>query len=184
MNDLKTGLFLVLFLFSLGTSAQKTEVIKWNDEKLVWADFKGKADKKASVSAMSFVGISYSFASLNKKVTEVEVFASFDKQKSWTKSDAIELLAHEQLHFDIVEVYVRKIRKFAQEAFDRNQRSQQYITKQITKLQSEYKKTQTKYDSETKHGIVKDKQKKWQVDVEKQLNELRSYQNPIVKLAN
>ena len=90
-------------------------------------------------------------------MTEVEVFASFDKQKSWTKSDAIELLAHEQLHFDIVEVYVRKIRKFAQEAFDRNQRSQQYITKQITKLQSEYKKTQTKYDSETKHGIVKDR---------------------------
>ena len=83
------------------------------------------------------------------------------------------ILAHEQLHFDITELHVRKLKK---------QISTLKVTKNIgsildrllQNINNELSKMQNQYDSESKNSIDKDAQYKWEVFIAK---ELKAYQN-------
>lgn len=81
------------------------------------------------------------------------------RNESWTKdttSDAV--LAHEQLHFDIAEVYGRKLRKAIRNVSDRQPES---FSKVIQPIFAEEIKMQDQYDRETSHGTYTNRQDAW-----------------------
>ena len=118
------------------------------------------------------------------KINFIFVQAIFRPSVSWFKKDQLhpdnweKLLKHEQGHFDLVEIYARKFepklnQKFKNKSFTCKGKTdgekEEFCIKEIkkltedyfNKLRPEYIKFDEKYDSDTKHGIDKEKQKEY-----------------------
>jgi len=147
-------------------------------KKLQWADFKGEPDSLSPFSANTYSGLAYKYAirrEIKKQIVTCEVNGYFIPEKSWVKkgfeNDA-ELLAHEQLHFDITELFVRKFRqRLKNTRFSRNPKKQiEVIYKKIT---AERVAMQKQYDLETNHSENKKMQQKWQYKINMLLNKFQ-----------
>ena len=101
----------------------------------------------------------------------------FTRNASWVLPDSKQdsLLQHEQLHFDLCELYGRKFRKTLTEQswsilhFDRQ------VNELFGKMWNEYRAAQDTYDEETQHGLVRDKQLEWMGSVNRELTELGAF---------
>tara|TARA_R110002167_G_scaffold359094_2_gene575521 strand:+ start:238 stop:738 length:501 start_codon:yes stop_codon:yes gene_type:complete len=151
-------------------SAQEEEVIPWSHEaRLSWADFKGKPTNTRA-AAVTSSGITYRFSSVSKGdevVLEYEVDTHFYPNKSWYQPamcDAV-ILQHEQLHFDITEIYARMMRKRLQDTkFTKNVKSEIFaIYKEITSALNRF---QNLYDKETDFSRDLEQQDLWTVKIE------------------
>ena len=91
----------------------QVETILWDKNKLLtWKDFKGIVDEKNIHDAISTCDILFNYKRIGdtlKLITRCE----FHPDKSWVKKDkqTLYLLKHEQAHFDIVEIFTRKLRQ-------------------------------------------------------------------------
>ncbi len=161
------------------------DIIEWKkDYKLTWDDFKGEPDlSKGNTIAMSAVSIKKYKFTFNKKIGISRVNALFNCKNSWSKTKKNEeLLNHEQGHFDITEIYARKLRKkLNNKRFKRNTFSQEIddIYNTVYKEAVEY---QNLYDRETDHHKNREKQKEWDIKIAKELQELDKYSNPEITI--
>lgn len=166
-------------VFSFSISAQ---IIFWKEgEKLTWDDFKKeKSERNSMAVAYAFCGLTYEVtkSSNPKDPVRIEVKSVFNQEKSWkSKENATDyILKHEQNHFDIAEIFARKIRKMVQEKIRTSGEYDRYFKKYYSDLYKEYLAFQEKYDYETHHGINKDIQEKYNQLIENQLTELNHYQ--------
>jgi predicted secreted Zn-dependent protease len=79
------------------------------------------------------------------------------------------LLAHEQLHFDIAEVFARKLRlKLSQLSYS-PENYQEKMDGVFEKILAEMEEIHDRYDRETEHGLDEKAQQKWAQMVEKKL---------------
>lgn len=150
--------------------------IKWDkDRKLTWTDFKGKApntnDNVAAMTSLDFIVESKS----NSRDKEAKVFIQniFSTKESWVKKNSRNvpgLLEHEQGHFDLGEIYARKLRKRIANNPDKNK-----IMEYVEQAYESLHKIQDLYDKETVHSIDKVRQKEWLLKIAKELNELEKY---------
>ena len=83
------------------------------------------------------------------------------------------ILAHEQLHFDITELHVRKLKKQIS-ALKVTKNIGSILDRLLHNINNELSKMQNQYDSESKNSTDKDAQYKWEVFIAK---ELKAYQN-------
>lgn len=161
-------------LFVLSLSAQDEETITWKSGvKLSWSNFKGEPTNTRA-AAVTASGLTYNFSTLRKNddVVEVnfEVKSYFYPKESWYRpevSDAI-ILKHEQLHFDITELFARKfLERLNKTTFTNNAKEEvKAIYKQINTALNEY---QNLYDSETNFSRNREQQQAWEVKLEKLL---------------
>ena len=144
--------------------------IIWNKaRKLTWNDFKAEPPADTPVAALTASGISYSFSSVqNGDEMEIRyiVTANFYPNRSWyqPKYGSSNVLAHEQLHFDITELFARKFRQRLDSArFTKDIKAEvRTIFQQINRELSEY---QDRYDLETNSSRLLDRQREWQLKV-------------------
>ncbi|MGB0918032.1 MAG: DUF922 domain-containing protein [Flavobacteriales bacterium] len=169
------------FIFLLATAsgfAQNTckHCLEWNENrKLTWADFKGKPNKLSRNEALTDSGMSIGLA-CDDNSSEVTIRCFFDPKKSWAKDERSEyLLAHEQLHFDITELFVRKLRKQIDKLGDDCDKLNKYIEKYYNENYKDFVKYQHAYDSESRHSIDKEKQAYWEKKVALELEQLKPY---------
>ncbi len=160
----------------------KDSIIYWNKQtKLTWKDFHGirpeheLTDYGTEAMAASAVEISYPAMILGKSIS-FKVYCRFVKDKSWTK-DTIskKLLAHEQLHFDIGELYARKIRQKIYLLEGQGVKNYDTYKQDIDKLLEERDSTDIKYDKETLHGAIDFAQQEWNEKIAKELEKLKEY---------
>lgn len=154
MDTLKLFCF-SFFLLALGTVfCQEQETIPWSsDRKLTWEDFKGKPLKTEWAAATTASGISYEFSTsgtLDNLKVNFKVHTDFYPQKSWYRPEMCDsvVLSHEQLHFDISELFARKMRKKLKEtSFTQNVKAEvREIYREILKSLTAF---QNKYDHQT-----------------------------------
>lgn len=172
---------ILAFLFCTISFQTGEAVISWEDDyKLSWSDFKGKPKPNSGAVAETASGISFGFSvkELNSNVVSytAEVHAYFSVEKSWFHKDKASdyILNHEQLHFDITELFARKFRK---------EIAQQKVSNDIkAKLKVIYKKhvtdlgtMQKRYDAETDHSKKIDAQQRWQLFIKKELDKLSKF---------
>ena len=179
---------LLLLISSIAFSQSKTAVIDnsiivWKEsQKLEWKDFSGEMDKDVFGTAKTVYKIEivpievYVDEDDNiQNIEQLSVIAHFYKNLSWTSSRNVALLAHEQLHFDIAELYARKIRKrFSQLKSNGEFRFSQFQF-EYSKLMNACKNFQKKYDLETKHGSNINMNKQWIKTIRNSLKELEYY---------
>lgn len=158
------------------------DVLYWDENVLLsWEDFKINFDLDIVHHAQSATGI-YSFWECNDNHYEFIVGCVFDRTKSWVKywvkfdrKNTSQLLNHEQTHFDLTEVYARKIRYALSTVPDPCRKSQSEMKAIVNKLLEEFKTEEKRYDSATKHGRDTDKQLLWDKNVYRMLEMLDQY---------
>lgn len=110
--------------------------------------------------------------------------ATFSINTSWVikKYETGELLKHEQLHFDIIELFARKLRKRILNTKITTKGTQEQLKKLQTDLQNEENAYQNLYDKQTDHSRNKQKQKEWGEKIAKELKELEDYSDPTIEV--
>ena len=173
----KTLLLLILsFCSTTSNSQEKDSIIIWNKNyKLSWNDFSGKNYiNKYNSSAISSLKLYYIQSYYKNKIHSYNVITLFYRYKSFSSSNSLNLLKHEQIHFDIHEIFARKIRKHFQ--LLKNQNSSEYTYNRIfTKYIDSLAIYQEKYDLDTDYSIIEKRQNFWNKIVAKKLQELDDY---------
>ena len=186
-------LFLCVFISSLSLFAQETAGIEYSpDVDFNWSLFKGKvnpghvASMGKNTGAVTVSSLTYN-TTVKGKTAMVKVSAVFLPFESWTKypklANADEALEHEKRHFDICEIYARKIRQaimmnhFSQARFGTS------LASLFNKIVNEYRLEQIKYDRETKHSMDPVQQKRWNALIDTSLESLSAYSTPTVKIS-
>ena len=132
--------------------------LSWNDFKGVVPELKSQEFVAETASELEFQFRSGAFSS----ALTLDLQCRFITEKSWVRSDAANdyVLGHEQLHFDITELYARMLRKRLQDA-QLTSKDQSKAAQMFNTISEEHRLRQERYDRQTKHGLLKDQQKQW-----------------------
>lgn len=174
MNLLKpVAVCLCLMMACYGGFAQDS--IAWKpDYKLKWEDFRGVPDRTSDRIAITVSNIGYSLG-YNKTSYSVKVKCVFVKRKSWTTTADSAVLVHEQGHFDISEIYARKLRKAFKEYKFNPQTVQADLKAIFTRLNSDRRLYNELYDIETDASRNPTMQKQWNKKLADELNALKAF---------
>lgn len=174
-------LIFALYLVTATINAQDQaydpkEYLQWNEfYKLRWDDFKGSPAEDAAGDAATSVQIKAKPYLVKNKV-RYNVYALFNKNKSWTRDQSsAQLLVHEQLHFDLAEVFARKIRKKVRELSGEGINDVKVYNQAIQILLQESNEADQLYDLETLHGALDQKQAAWAKKIQDELAALKNY---------
>ncbi len=159
------GLELAFYLSPDPRSAEQSFV--WNAARpLSWDDFAGpvRAGSADHTAAETNCGIAVetNLASSGGKA-RVYVFNTFDKRTSWVRpgKDLPDILAHEQVHWDICELYTRRM----QARFDKTHITGATLKRKVNEIYQEvsreYEEYQEQYEQETQHGTIAEAQQRW-----------------------
>ena len=165
MDLVKPCLLLLLFLLIVEVSQEK-DAIPWQpDRKLSWADFKGTPPGGKRVAATTASGISYSYTTIGSNgryKLDYKVTTLFYPHQSWYHSELCDsvVLSHEQLHFDISELYARKMR-FRLERTSFSENVKQEIRDIYQETLKELADFQDQYDWETNFSRNREAQLEW-----------------------
>ncbi|MDX2361980.1 MAG: DUF922 domain-containing protein [Crocinitomicaceae bacterium] len=153
-------------------------IIVWSaDSKLNWSDFQAEPDLNDEYLARSWVQIGLTSKQYEDKVV-IQVPTYFYKSRSWSKKkSSTNLLAHEQLHFDITELMARHIR---QEFSEYKLTDVKSGFKELKSIYHKYYSTELDkysraYDAETNHGIIREEQEKWESKIAQELKSMEDY---------
>lgn len=164
--------FLILLSF-----LQTSSTIEWEkDRKLTWDDFKGKPEINSTKAALTYSSIHAQFG-YNDKSLQYTITCSFDGMKSWGRIKNDYILKHEQGHFDLTEVFARKLNKdLSAYRFNKNtvgddiNRIYQSVVDELTMIQQ-------KYDKETDHSRDFPLQSQWNHKIDSMLTVTHNYRN-------
>ena len=168
-----TVIFLAALLVSGDLFSQDT--IVWSaGTKLGWEDFVGKADAASPFVAVSVSGIQYKLRFGGNGMSD-SVFVVFYRTESWVKTRTAGELVHEQGHFDITEVYARKMRKRLQDFVPRQGSLELQLGMLYDEVERERDAEENRYDRETKHGGDAGRQAVWNKKILDDLDELEEF---------
>lgn len=168
------GIILVAigFLLLSGNQEEEETVLWQPTRKLNWSNFKGKpANNRAA--AVTASGLTYTISTLTKNgviTVTFDVSAYFYPDKSWYRPEVCDsvILSHEQLHFDITELFARKFRaQLKTKKFTSNAKNEVGVLyKQINR---ELHTFQERYDAETNFSRDREKQLSWNKTIAEKL---------------
>ena len=149
------------------------DIVVWSqNRKLTWADFQGEVDQaaKAIEAAKSRIAISLDMSC--GATSKLTLTAEFEKGNSWVKPGETtdRLLRHEQTHFDIVELFRRRLDKTIRQAGNACG-NRELIASRYKENDRALSDEQARYDAETKHGTDLESQQQWTERVLKALKE-------------
>lgn len=174
---MKGLMIFVLVLLSIAAMGQgrNEELIGWNaGQKLTWADYKGKPKENSDAAASTATYLGFEF-NVGKEGFDYKITCTFSKTKSWGLHKTDYILTHEQGHFDIAEIYARKLNKLMREyRFDKNTFKEDLKTI-YQSIALEKDAFQNQYDEETNHSIKREKQADWLKKISDQLHELAKF---------
>ncbi len=176
-------LFITLIICSQQLIGQNDSIIFWDeDNKLTKSDFKGSVidsikTKQFGITptAVSFIGLSIIYKHVQGNL-QVSIKSYFDRNKSFYR-DSIgkSTLDHEQCHFDISELYVRKMRKKISNLKRKNIYTEKAFNAVIDSLNVERYKYNDKFDFDTFYGSIESVQNEWIERIQSELNELSDF---------
>lgn len=145
--------------------------------RLRWSDFQADPPRGGVESALTSYGLYYAWR-CRGRVFEFRVIAAFHPRQSWVKAAVVRdsvasrrTLAHEQTHFDIAEVYARRMRLHFGALVDPCQRSDATLDADAQRLVRQGQTTQRRYDAETLHGLELGQQARWQAEIDRELKD-------------
>jgi hypothetical protein len=172
--------FVVCLLAAHAVSGQK---IIWEEgRKLTWENFRSPVNRKKNPYVAAYTHCGWEFYSEKssdpKAPVKITIKTLFHEDKSWKDVKKMDdyILLHEQKHFDIAELFVRKFRKAVAEKIKNSGDYNRYFKAIYDGISADYKNFQMAYDRETRHGIDKKKQTEYNQSISEQLDNLKSYQ--------
>ncbi|WP_296313140.1 DUF922 domain-containing protein [Winogradskyella sp. UBA3174] len=156
----------------------ETEIVWSVNRKLTWDDFKGQPDQITYPNALALTNSGFGYESSANLFKDGKLFIQcvFKTYESWVlpNSSTDYILRHEQIHFDITEIYSRKLRK-ALTDLKITAVNADKAKPVFDKIFKEFNKRQDRYDSETKRGAKKETQEFWEATVKIELAKYALY---------
>jgi hypothetical protein len=168
LHSIRSILFLLLVSFTSRVMAQDEHKVFWHKDSLLkWSDFKGPVDATSKFHALTLAEISfkYNWTLKNNNYTFTFTGGSFlNTSRSWsiTEKQTPELLRHEQIHFDIAEIFARiSLQTLTRTAYTATFKTtiDQIIEDNLRNM----KVMHDLYDEQTDHSKQKKMQVKWEV---------------------
>lgn len=146
------------------------------DYRLSWDDFlcEPKHNTDAVASTSTALGIAYQIR--GGKLT-YQITCKFSKKKSWGLVKTPYILAHEQAHFDITEIFARKLNQALQNYTLNRPTFQKDINTIYESIVKTKEAVQAAYDGETDHSRNKRKQAEWLERIDGLLADTQPYAN-------
>jgi hypothetical protein len=170
-------IFLLLPLLAFAAS-RNSNLIDWNpDYKLVWEDFRARPNPASPNAALTATELRFDIKYNSEKGYQYHITCQFNKNKSWGRVRTDYILSHEQGHFDIAEIYARRLCKaFREYKPDSNpQAANKEISGIYQNIMQQMDQRQKDYDAETQNSIIKEKQAEWLKKIAEELKSLQSY---------
>lgn len=176
-----TLFFSLIFLttnIAVGQISQ--DILEWSPtHKLTIDDFAIKTKSLETTSSFAQFSVDYQVngfdfmtKNFNKKVHNYII-----KTASWidTTANVSQSLIYQQTLFDICEIYTRQFRKALRENRKKIANGTAIAKELNDKIMTEFSKRRIDYDRETKYGADLTKQKLWEVQIQKELSELKDF---------
>lgn len=186
MNSKITYFLICLFVFpiSKNSKCQEGNEILWGDHEINWNDFKGIPNPNISSNYLANLTSSINIDGKYVRRDSVVYFikAYMNKDLSWTRTNSDTILNHERRHFDITEIYVRKLRKLYWERHFKRSTLNRDLDLYYKLILAERNQKQDIYDKETNHGINYMKQLEWDKRIRSELQQLKEFEKVSVPL--
>jgi hypothetical protein len=141
----------------------------------MWSDFKGTIDQgDPETGARSSIYVYYNLTPCDK-VYYWNIKVVFDRETAWARNKSIDLLVHEQVHFDIAELFARKIAKKLYQIGDSGDSMERVVDSVFVGLMNEYDLFTSQYDYETNFSRNSEKQIEWNEFISTELNKYVKY---------
>ena len=192
---LKNIFFFVGFITLLSFSFVKDEFILWQEnKKLKIQDFRAdnkdtiKVNRQQFLGAISAIRIEYSSFQRNKNsVPDFSIKTYFDPNESWMLLKNDYVLQHEQIHFDLTELYARKMRKSVESLRQKNVTNISIYRKKIQHWNVMKEKASNQFDADNQDYYIKigqkilfqknPKQEAWKKKVDRELFQYSLFKN-------
>lgn len=156
--------------------------MQWNENRLLtWADFQGVPNLGANYVASTNSGISFSFSYEVKNgqmSMEYEVLSNFYPKLSWYKEGRVSdyILRHEQTHFDITELFARKLRKELQQTrFSKHPKEE--VNSLYNSIEIARRKMQRQFDAESDHSKNRSQEHQWRTFIAQELKKYDAWKS-------
>lgn len=154
---------------------ETAEYIPWSyDRMLTWNDFLCEPKRNTDAVALTSTSIGISFKYTGGRFS-YNISCNFSKKKSWGLMKTPYILAHEQAHFDISEIFARKLNQEMKNYHPNSSTLKRDVSAIYDKVIKEEKAFQEQYDDETSHSRKKGRQKEWLEKIEQLLEETDAY---------
>ena len=192
---LKNIFFFVGFITLMSFTFVKDNFILWQEnKKLKIQDFKAenndtiKVNRKQFLGATSAIRIEYSSFQRNKNsVPDFSIKTYFDPNGSWMLLKNDYVLQHEQIHFDLTELYARKMRKSVESLRQKNITNISTYRKKIQHWNIMKEKASNQFDADNQDYYIKigqkilfqknPKQEAWKKKVDRELFQYSLFKN-------
>lgn len=192
---LKNIFFFVGFITLMSFSFVKDNFILWQEnKKLKIQDFKAdnkdtiKVNRQQFLGAISAIRIEYSSFQRNKNsVPDFSIKTYFDPNESWMLLKNDYVLQHEQIHFDLTELYARKMRKSVESLRQKNVTNISIYRKKIQRWNAMKEKASNQFDADNQDYYIKigqkilfqknPKQEAWKKKVDRELFQYSLFKN-------
>ena len=191
----KNIFFFVGFITLMSFSFVKDDFILWQEnKKLKIQDFKAdnkdtvKVNRQQFLGAISAIRIEYSSFQRNKNsVPDFSIKTYFDPNESWMLLKNDYVLQHEQIHFDLTELYARKMRKSVESLRQKNVTNISIYRKKIQHWNVMKEKASNQFDADNQDYYIKigqkilfqknPKQEAWKKKVDRELFQYSLFKN-------
>ncbi|MEZ7526113.1 hypothetical protein [Cloacibacterium normanense] len=192
---LKNIFFFIGFISLMSFSFVKDDFILWQEnKKLKIQDFKAenkdtiKINRQQFLGAISAIRIEYSSFQRNKNsVPDFSIKTYFDPNESWMLLKNDYVLQHEQIHFDLTELYARKMRKSVESLRQKNVTNISIYRKKIQHWNVMKEKASNQFDADNQDYYIKigqkilfqknPKQEAWKKKVDRELFQYSLFKN-------
>lgn len=192
---LKNIFFFIGFISLMSFSFVKDDFILWQEnKKLKIQDFKAenkdtiKVNRQQFLGAISAIRIEYSSFQRNKNsAPEFSIKTYFDPNESWMLLKNDYVLQHEQIHFDLTELYARKMRKSVESLRQKHVTNISIYRKKIQHWNVMKEKASNQFDADNQDYYIKigqkilfqknPKQEAWKKKVDRELFQYSLFKN-------
>lgn len=192
---LKNIFFFIGFISLMSFSFVKDDFILWQEnKKLKIQYFRAENNDTIKVNQQQFLGaisairIEYSSFQRNKNsVPEFSIKTYFDPNESWMLLKNDYVLQHEQIHFDLTELYARKMRKSVESLQQKNITNISIYRKKILNWNVMKEKASNQFDADNQDYYIKigqkilfqknPKQEAWKKKVDQELFQYSLFKN-------
>lgn len=151
------------------------DYLSWSASRpLTWEDFMCEPKRNTDAVALTSTALGIAYNASNGKL-HYEITCNFSKIKSWGILKTSYILAHEQGHFDITEIYSRILHRELQ-GYKFNRRTfRQDVNEIYDRVVKEKEAFQLMYDGQTDHSRNKKVQQEWLDKIQQLLTETEPY---------
>ncbi len=150
--------------------------LPWSgSRRLTWSDFKSRPDARSTHAALTSSKIIFNYGYGSDRGFNFTIQCVFDKSASWGRVKTPYILSHEQGHFDIAEIYARKLNKAMKDYHFNEKKVAKDVPELYQSIMKEEATCQAQYDNESDFSRNKEEQEFWLTKIQDQLRMLQAY---------